>query len=221
MNLFVIVFNGTVIYGPVLWNKVLFETVILEDARLTVVLPARNTEPYTHSQNLKILPVESGISQSYNPIVQIAHGPIWTFYEDKAVSSYEAVYKPIEAIRTEFIKMASAARYKKQILGVTIQLNGNSYVVETKGNAVDQLTRKLNSSQEVIVWKFNDGQWAHLTKVNIQSIITALDDYEQSCFDWEFELINEINTIVSTKTEILARADLLNLITQYPELNNI
>jgi len=185
--MFVIVYNGNVILGPMVWNARRFSEVINEEAGVSTVLNLKNDEEtvVTVNDEIKIYPVTSEPDPDYNKRTQYLHGPFWTFTDTHAVSSMTVENYPIDAIRNFMRQEVANARWKKQYSDIEVTINGNAYKFPT-----DPLTRVsfhhyLTSGINKINWKINQQTWIELTSEHISVIFNKIVDNLQSSFEWE------------------------------------
>jgi hypothetical protein len=185
--MFVIVYNGNVILGPMNWNARRFSEVIDEEAGVSIVLDLKNDEEavVTVNDEIKIYPVTSEPDPDYNKRTQYLHGPFWTFTDTHAVSSMTVEHYPIDAIRNFMKQEVAVARWNKQYANIEVTLDSNVYKFPT-----DPLTRisfhhYLTSGINKINWKLDQNNWIELTAEHISIIFNRMVDNLQASFEWE------------------------------------
>lgn len=216
--MFVVFFNNRVIIGPSPWNKYRFEAGIQQDTGESHTLPEQNAEAIQLTDSIKIYPVVNAPIVNYDPIISIAQGPTFAIVDQQAVASYEIVDKPIPAIKADLLNKAAAVRRSKLNEMLTVNLNGAEYLIKPTSTTVSNLQRKLVSAHSSNAWKFDDGQWANLTKADVSSIIKLIDNHTQSAFDWESGLVQEIINSDAQTNHQQAVLNLKKILETYPEL---
>lgn len=205
--MFVIVYNGNVILGPMNWNARRFSEVINEDCNVSTVLNLKNDEEVvvTVNDEIKIYPVTSEPDPSYNTRTQYLHGPFWTFTDTHAVSSMTVENYPIDAIRNFMRQEVATARWNKQYANIEVTLDGNVYIFPT-----DPLTRTsfhhyLTSGINKINWKLDQHNWIELNAEHISIIFNKMVDNLQASFEWESSKNAEIDaaTIESIESIVI------------------
>ena len=193
---FVIVYNGRVILGPMVWNARRFSEVIDEECGVSVVLELRNDDltVTTVNDEIKIYPVTSEPDPTYNSRTQFLHGPFWTFTDTQAIASMTVEQYPLETARNFLRQEIADVRWKKLHSGVEVEINGNTYKFPT-----DPLTRMsfhhyATSGISKVNWKVNQETWLELTSEHISTIFNKIVDHFQSSFEWEANKNSEITT---------------------------
>jgi hypothetical protein len=195
MDNYVIVNNGYVIAGPWPWARVRFETVILEDLEVTVELPSTMTPgtPYVVDDNTSIYSVAHGEDIPNDPRTEFSHGPLWDFSTGVAVYHYEPMAMELDSSKTILYQEVADIRWLKEVNGCKVTLGGVEYSFGTDRDTRNVLSSALSSSQETLNWKINSETWITLTKSDLQTVVDAIALYVQSCFDWEKNLVDQIN----------------------------
>jgi hypothetical protein len=194
--MFVIVYNGNVILGPMVWNARRFSEVINEECGVSVVLELRNDEQTMVRVNdeIKIYPVTSEPDPEFNPRIEYLHGPFWTYTDTHAVASMTVEIYHIEAIRNFLRQEIADKRWKKQHAGVEVEIDGTTYTFPT-----DPLTRTsfhhyVTAGSSNVNWKIAQNTWITLTPEHISTIFNKIAEHLQSSFDWEANKDIEISS---------------------------
>ena len=192
--MFVVVYNNSVILGPMRWNRRRFENEILEECEVTAVLPDRNDgAPIMVSDSVKVLPVQSAEQPLFNPKIEFLHGPFWEFTDAAAISSYVVQPLPIDAVKNQLKAECAAERYRREVAGTKVTVQGTEVTADTGRGSRDIFTQKylLAADGEVVKWKFPEG-WLDLTKSEFGVIVSAVAAHVQAQFDWESTRVTEI-----------------------------
>ncbi len=193
--MFVIVYNGRVILGPMIWNARRFSEVINDDCEISTVLDLKNDDNkvVTVNDEIKIYPVDSEPNPEYNTRTQYLHGPFWTFTDTHAISSMTVESYSLEAIRNFLKQEIADVRWEKLHSGVEVEINGNTYKFPT-----DPLTRMsflnyVTAGATNINWKIDQHTWITLTNEHLSIIFNKIVDHFQKSFEWESNKNDEIN----------------------------
>lgn len=202
--MFVIVYNNSVILGPMRWNRFRFENQIQEECEYGCALPDRNDDlsPIIVSDEIKILPIEGTDNPEYNPTIQFLHGPFWEFTDTKAIMSYQVEYLPVDSAKPILKDQASAERWNRENSGVTVTLNGTEYRFATDKETRATLQNSI-ANLDVINWKLDRETWVSMTKEEGQSVLNVILTHVQESFNWEFNKLQEIDSC-TTHEELVA-----------------
>lgn len=204
--MFVIVYNKSVIMGPMRWNRFRFQNELLETCEVEMTLLDRNDNlaPLIISKDIQILPVQGTPNPDYNPKIEFLNGPFWEFTDSAAISSYRVEPLAVDAVKNMLKAEAAAERWRKEITNVEVTVAGTAYKFPTDRDTRYVLQNALLSSTNAFNWKLSTNTWVTLTNVEIQAVLDAITSHVQGCFDWEFAKIGEIDT-----AETLAELDLI------------
>jgi hypothetical protein len=193
--MFVIVYQGRVILGPMRWIRIRFENVIFEECEVECTLPEQNpnNEIITVSDDIKIYPTARDINPEYNIVTQHLVGPYWNFTDTHAIEYYIAGDLPLEGAKVELKKKIETERWSRQQKNVDVTIQGTTYSFSTDEATRITLHQILLATTETYNWKFNMHSWVELNKTDIQTILTIIHDYIQSCFDWEHSKLLEVD----------------------------
>lgn len=202
--MYAVVYKNRVIVGPMDWNRAIFQG-SLEKEGVNNTLPRVAPEelPYVVNEDAKIMAVEE-VRPAMNPMVEYYYGPIWDVSGNKAVASYEVKDSPIEAARVNFKTQAADERWKKEVSGTKLNINGTEVTLDTtrEGRSAYTLQHAAMSTGSTVNWKFAEG-WLNLTKSNMSSIVSSVNQHVQVAFDWE-KGINEQIDAATTKEQLVA-----------------
>jgi arabinogalactan endo-1,4-beta-galactosidase len=179
------------------WNRFRFQETIFEDCEeFSVTLENRNDEmnPVIVSDDIKILPVQGTPNPEFNSKIEMLHGPFWEFTDTVAISSYEVWSMPVDAVKNQLKAVLAAERYRKEIAGVKVTIQNTEVTVDTTRDIRNNLVHHyvLMEDNDTIQWKFNT-TWLTLTKSEVETLVKAGKSYIQTQFEWEANLIIEIN----------------------------
>lgn len=192
--MFVIVYNNSVVLGPMRWNRFRFENEILEECDVTVTLPMRNDnlDPIAVSDEIKILPIQGTPDPAFNPKIEFLNGPFWEFTDSTATMSYRVEKHSIDAVKSMLKDKVATERWNRENSGVLVSLNGIEYKFKS-----DKETRAVLQSAasniDGINWKHDKETWIQMSNADVQAVLNSILTYVQSCFDWEFAKFQEID----------------------------
>jgi hypothetical protein len=129
---------------------------------------------------------------------------LWSVENGVAIASYDIVPNPIESVRVNYKQLAAEERWKKEVSGIRLVLNGIEVSLDTTREARNIFTQQytIMKDSDTINWKFGIA-WINLTKSDIQTIIAAIQKHVQDSFDWEAGISTSIDA-ASTVDEILS-----------------
>jgi hypothetical protein len=202
--MYAVIFKDRVIVGPMNWNRGIFQG-SLEKEKIKILLPrvAPDTLPLVINSDVKIMQVEENRPQ-INSMVEYYYGPIWDISGDTAIASYVVMDQNIDTARNNFKQLAAEERWKKEVAGTTVEVQGTTVTIETDRETRNIFIQKLSimSDTETVNWKFPES-WLVLSKLDLVQVVTAGAQYIQSCFDWEKDISDQIDS-AQTKEELLS-----------------
>jgi hypothetical protein len=195
--MFVIVYQNSVILGPMRWNRFRFENTIFEDCEeFSVTLADRNDnfEPVVVSDDIKILPVQGTPNPDFNPKIEMLHGPFWEFTDTAAISSYTVWPMPVDAVKNQLKAVLANVRYNKEVAGTKVTVQGIEVTVDTARDTRNNIAQQylLMGDTDTVQWKFKE-TWLTLNKTELGNVVKAGSDYVQTQFQWEAGLITDID----------------------------
>lgn len=187
-----------VLLGPIEWNPKFIASVLRSDLDLpytpTVLASDTQKVPYEILPNVWVRRV-TNVSEEYNPKIQTLIGPYWSYNENQeAIATYVAQNKPLDIVKAELKQEVAAERYKKEIAGVKVTIQGQEVTVDTNRGDRDIFVQKylLMTDGDTVQWKFPEG-WLTITKAELGTIVSAGAAHVQSVFDWESTKTSEID----------------------------
>lgn len=192
--MYVLVHKERVLVGPRDWNRPMFEGA-LEKLKIQVLLPRRDPQelPFIINEDTYITNAAIVIPP-HNEKIETYHGPYWNFEnKDLAVGTYEIKERPLGSIREILFKQAADERYRKEVSGAKLTVQGLEVSLDTSRDGRNIFLQKytLMSDTDTVNWKFPEG-WLTLTKAELGSIVVAGATHIQSAFDWEKAKVEEI-----------------------------
>ena len=202
--MFVIIQDNFVVLGPMRWNKFRFQNFLREECDVDVTdLPQTNeSTPIVVNSTIKILPATNAPAVSYNQKTQHLHGPFWQFTDTQAIASYLIEDLPIDFVRSTLKTLAATERYRREIQGTKVTLNGQEISIATtrEQRAVFVQQMMAMTDTDVVQWKFDQSTWMQLTKQDFQTIVSAINEFVQQQFQWEAAKHQEIDNVETLDT---------------------
>lgn len=202
--MYAVIYDNRVLVGPMDWNRGMFQGA-LERKNIQYPLPryAPDNLPLIIDEHAKIMQVHEN-RPTMNPLVEYYYGPLWDITDDVVNANYEVHDSPIESMRYNLKQLAAQERYRKEVLGTTATIQDQLVTIDTNRGARDVFVQKylLMANSDTVNWKFPEG-WLTLTKQDLGLAVQAGDQYIQSCFDWELDIVEQID-LAETKEELLA-----------------
>lgn len=209
---YVLVNNGSVILGPVAWNYRMFQKSLNDDLEITgVQLPTTKDDatPIVIDANTRILSARYATPPVHNPRIEFLQGPYWTFDNDEAVGSYVVENLQIEAAKNFLKEQAANVRWKQEVAGIKVTIQGKDYTVDTNRGSRDIFLQAVQLGVDGKTWKFPEG-WVVLSLAELQTIVTAVITHVQARFAWEAQTAANIEAATILN-------DLINI--EIPNLN--
>ena len=202
--MFVIIYNNSVILGPMKWNQRRFQSVIEEECEIITILPETNIDDsvITINENIQILPVQETPNPEFNQKIEILHGPFWEFTTTHAISSYIVQPKVLEAVQNELKNELANTRWEKEIAGIKITIQNVEITADTNRGVRDLFVQQylLMGETETVMWKFPE-TWLNLTKQDLGLIVGSGANHVKQAFEWEQSLVNQID-LCTTLSEL-------------------
>ena len=196
--MFIIVLNDEIKYGPIIWNKFIFETILREEFDLNVNLPIQNENFIKVNDFCTIYPVKNLEMKFYNENFDLMEGPIWTFNDTYAAYTYNRIDRPLQEIKNIFKEKITKKRWDREIQGINVTINDKEFFVSTEREKRDNFLKKylILNENETTQWKFPE-EWVELTKENLKTINDSINLYVEQQFIWEKIKHNEIENCQS------------------------
>lgn len=188
--------------GPINFNIGMINSE-LEDIGLNFRVNSQDylNVPISITESVQLVHCRQNIP-NYDPRFQLSFQLGWEIIDGEVVFNYETRDKPLEQIKDEFKALLPPIRYSKESTIISIPIETETISVSTSRENRIALVSKLNSSDGPYNFKFEGGIWKEITKIDLQNILTEIDNAVQQAFDWEYQKIQEIDAC-SSKEEIL------------------
>ena len=187
--------NGQeLLLGPVAFNYRMINSVLEEELEVEFRVTSQDYQnvPITFTEDIKILPARNDIPE-YDPRFQSVAQTSHTITDTEVVFGYGVGDKSLEQIKGEYKAAVAPERWNKENTTVTVTLNGKEITVSTSRDNRLALVSKLLSGDGPYNFKFNDGVWEEISKTDLQTILTEIDNVVQAAFDWELAKLAEID----------------------------
>ena len=187
--------NGQeLLLGPISFNYRMINSVLEEELEVDFRVTSQDylNVPITFTEDIKILPARNDIPE-YDPRFQSVAQTSHTITDTEVVFTYGVSDKPLEQIKVEYKAGVAPERWNKENTTVTVTINGKEITVSTSRDNRLALVSKLLSGDGPYNFKFNDGVWEEISKIDLQTILTEIDTVVQAAFDWELAKLAEID----------------------------
>lgn len=188
-----------VLLGPIEWRPRMIQSEI-DDLDILWQVPPIESGYISITDRYEIYPVSNIIQPNYNPDFEELAGPTYTFDNNEAVATYTVVDLSIDSIKNVLKNKIAAERYRREISGTKVTINGVEYNIETDRDSRAKWIQ-LASLPGPTNWKIA-GSFVNITNQDAQTILQAAVDHVQSQFDWEMNMYADIDsktTIVDLK----------------------
>lgn len=182
------------IAGPREWSSKFFEHRIGQyNIKASIPESVPETLPLIINEDIKIVPT-TVTYEAINPMIQYHHGPVWTIEENNVTAEFLATDMPIDQAKSNFRNQAANERYKKEVAGTKVTIQGLEVFVNTDRDSRNIFFQKFSLMEDgdTVKWKFPEG-WITLTKAELGQIIQAGVSHIQSAFDWEKDINDQID----------------------------
>lgn len=189
--------NGQeLLLGPVAFNYRMINDELEElEVDFRVTSNSYQSVPISITEDIKILPARNDIPE-YDPRFQTASQSSHTITDSEVVFTYTVSDKPLEQVKDEYKAGVAPERWNKENTTVTVTINGKEITVSTSRDNRLSIVSKLLSGDGPYNFKFNDGVWEEISKTDLQTILTEIDNVVQAAFDWELAKLAEIDACV-------------------------
>lgn len=199
--LYALIHKNKVVAGPNEWRHSYFENILRIRFNTNIKIPSSvpTNFPFILDENTSIYEaIES--RNSIDLLTQYYHGPHWDLTKNPAIANYNVINHDIVSARNNFKNLVADERYKKEIAGTKIMLQGFEIHLNTQRGSKEPYIQKLLSMAEndTCMWKF-DNLWLNLSKNEVLLIIQAIDSHIQKTFDWESNIHTQLD-----ETNVLA-----------------
>lgn len=196
--MYALVYKNRIINGPREWNKYQFEGALEKEGinfQVGRSAPPEAQIPIIINNDAKILYARYEYPE-YNQRTQGINGPFWEFTNTEAIGSFEVSYQPIEYIRLNLKNAVAENRWKREVEGVDVEIQGTTVRISTAREDRNQFEILRAAGANNVSWKFGD-VWLTLSSTDIATLADAVIQHVQAAFDWEKEvsdLIDETQT---------------------------
>lgn len=193
--MYAVVHKNRVILGPLAWAQKYYTDVLKIRHRVQANIPGQPPEelPYRVDADTTIHQVVEN-RPDVDVMVQYHYGPLWDLTNDVIVANYEIHDLQIELARNNFKALAAHERYKKEVSGVKVTVQGIEVTCDTSRDGRNIFLQKysLMGENDTSNWKFPQG-WFTLTKSDLGQIVLAGATHIQAAFDWEKDVNDQID----------------------------
>jgi len=205
---FAFVGGTSVHWSPVAWTKRKFENYLKEEFGIEAELP-ETTEVAVHvTDTIHILPITDVATPAFNAKIERLAGPFYNFRAEDCDMYYTVEDMPIDAVRNMLIALTADERYKKEVSGTSVVINGVTIPITTARGARDIFGQGLLLGSDGAAWKFDGDLWVTLSNADLKTIVQAIMAKVQESFDWEKAKKAELDACVT-----LADLDKVEIVT--------
>jgi hypothetical protein len=195
---YLLVENKEIIHlGPLFWRHRFIQSE-LDDLEIEYAVSPVEPNAYLKiTDSLEIFPIESITQPSYDSTYEQLVGPLWTF-TDVAIGAYTVTSRELNVVKSVLKGFAAAERYKKEVAGVSVTIQGQEVVVDTSRDGRNIFVQKyqLMADTDIVQWKFPT-IWLTLSKTDLGLAVTAGATYVEAQFVWEQRIANQIEAAVT------------------------
>jgi hypothetical protein len=190
-----------VILGPITWKPRYISDIISDEIQsdVTVTQTDESRVPFEPYPGIKIRKCQVVYGEIENPLIQTHQGPVWTYddtnTEHQATATWYVADRDISQVKQTLKSLVADIRWKKETQGAMLNIQGHDVWCDTSRGNRNVFLQKLMlmGDEDTVKWKFPD-RWLTLSKSELGMIVTLGAAYIQSCFDWENEQYEIIDT---------------------------
>jgi len=199
--MYAIVHKNKIILGPLEWSQKYFTNILKIRHRIEANVPGvpPKTLPYQINEDTAIHFVIVNMPE-FDPMTQGIEGPFWDLTAPIIVANYGLLNQSIESARSNFEIIAANERYKKEVSGIKITIQGVEVTIDTSRDGRHIYFQKLFLMKEndTVRWKFPE-QWLTISKQELAYIVEMGATHIQSVFNWESDVNDQIKTASNAK----------------------
>ena len=148
--------------------------------------------PLSITNEVKILPARNQ-QPEFDPKYEYLYGPVHEIKEDEVVFNYWKADRTLEDIKAVYKLRVKPERQLRENTSINVTVNSTEVEVSTDRENRLALTSKVVSGDGPFNFKFANGVWVEVSKVDLQTIISAIDAKVQEAYDWELAKLQEID----------------------------
>ena len=191
---YILVVRGQVVWGPIEWNRRIFENELREEADITTSLPdfKNDTAQIPFEDGVRIMAVGDIDIPSYHALAESLEGPFWNLGGDVATAYFKKKTLPLEQSKPNYKLVVSDLRWQQESSTVSVNIRGTTVSVSTARGERDQWNA-LYAVGIPKTWKFGE-QWLDLEVEDFKTVASAIHDYIQPLYDEERRLYGLIDS---------------------------
>lgn len=190
----------SIMLGPVFWQPRFIKSVLADADIEYTPSPIAPESRISINETIEIFPISELTQPSYDPVYEQLAGPWWTYNDTAALGHYTVVERDLTAIKSTLLEQTAATRWSRETAGIKYTINGVEVSVATDRESRNIWTQKILSLGDdgAVQWKFPQG-WFTLTKTDLIAVLSAIDAYVQTQYDWEATIVVEINAATTAE----------------------
>lgn len=193
--MFGLIHNNKIKVGPRNWSRPFFQQYIT-DNNLSGELPYGEPKDSIITPEWSILKITETITPSVNSPFEQLSGPYWTINANDITGYYDVAPVAIDSVKNTLKASVTNNRYQVEIGGcdhtfVDGQVVGIYTNREDRSVYVEALFVLPDTG--TITFKFKNGNWRTLTKLELSDIVATGAAHVSSVFDWEKTKHEEID----------------------------
>lgn len=204
--------RSSVVLGPMEYSKSYFQAMVKNDLELNINFPGSISGYVNLGNDLEIFPVTI-VQPNLNSKIEQPAGPFLTYSGETCTATYTTVPKNIDVVKNELKAIFAADRYKKEVGGVKVTIQGQEVTALTsrEDRSIYLQAAQLGAANKT--WKFGGNTWLVLSQADLNTIVTAVLDHVQTSFAEEAAKAAEIDACTT-----LAQLDAIVLPSNGPVL---
>lgn len=177
--------------GPIEWRQRFIQSE-LDDLGVDYTVSPTESGYVNINGVFEIFPVGASIVPGFDPVYEELVGPTITYADNQAHETYTKRNRDVQSVKSTLYGVIAAERYGYEIKGVEYTLSGVTVTLPTDREGKKQFTDILSTIGDTsISYKFR-GNFYTLSKSDVEAIISAINTYVQSQYDWEHAVHTQI-----------------------------
>ena len=186
--------NGQeLLLGPIAFNYRMINDELEElEVDFRVKSSDYQSVPISVTDDIKILPARYD-NPEYDPRFEGLSNVSHEITETEVIFRHDKGFKSLQQIKDEYKAAVKPERQRKENTTISLTVKDTEITVSTSRESRIELMSKLLGNEGPYNFKFANGVWVEVTKVDLQTIIAAIDVKVQEAYDWELAKLQEID----------------------------
>lgn len=187
--------------GPIHWRYRIIQSE-LNELEVAFTLPQIEQGYIKISDTLEIFPITQENIPIYDTSFEILSGPFYNYAEKSVELYYNVSALDLTAIKQNLKQRVSTERYRKEISGTSIKINGVEIKLDTTREGRIKYSSMMYAGANSINYKYNN-EFILLTTADVENIINSINEHIQKQFNWEKNMFDTIDSSTIDDLKVL------------------